>query len=196
MVEKQVTLVASAMVDFEKLMSSYTKMSPSARKKLIERISFKEKEDDRLYTEMVRALKSTFITPIDREDLHKLVATLDMIMDSLEMIAFKTALFKIEKVDKNLKEQAGILLQSFEIIKKLIFSIRNENQVEDYCIKMRKLEQKGDEVYVRALKNLFADSLSPMIVIKFKDLHSSLEKIIDKIHEASLIIESIAVKYS
>ncbi|MBI3619969.1 DUF47 family protein [Candidatus Roizmanbacteria bacterium] len=196
MVEKQVVLVGSAVNQFHSLINHYEKLSPSSRKKIVADISWKEKEDDRLYTEMVRALKSTFITPIDREDLLQLVSTFDLIIDTLETVARKIAIFRIEKMSPPVKEQAEIIRTGFETIEKLIFSLRNEDEVEKYCLEMRRLEQKGDQTYIDALERLFSDSLSPIAIIKFKDLYSSLEKIVDKIHEASLIIENVAVKYS
>lgn len=95
-----------------------------------------------------------------------------------------------------MKEQTETLHEEFKIIEKLIFSLRNETQVEEYCLKMRKLEKQGDEIYIEALEKLFSDSLQPSVIIKLKDIYSSMEKIIDKIYEASHIIENISVKYS
>lgn len=196
MVERQVVLVDWAIKDFHKLINSYEKLSLTQRKQLISSISAKEQKDDDLYTDMVKALKITFITPIDREDLHQLVSTFEMILDTLEMIVFKIGIFKLKKIDKRLKDQADIIKKSFHKISQLIFALRNESEVEKLCKEIRQLEKNADKSYIKSLEELFSDSQTPLMIIKMKDLYSSVEKISDKIHEASLIIENIAVKYS
>ncbi len=196
MVEKQVLLVETAVKDVNTLITSFEKLSSAKRKKLMAEITHKEQQDDQLYTEMVRALKSTFITPIDREDLHQLVSMFEMMMDTLEEVAFKVSIYDLKKIDYKLKEQTDLISQSFKKIKELIFSIRDESHVEKLCISIRKLEHQADEIYARALKSLFLDSQPPVTIIKMNDLYSSLEEVNDDIHEASMIIENIAVKYS
>lgn len=196
MIEEQVSLVGYAVSDFHKLITHFDKLSPSARKKLIIDISNKEKKDDILYTRMIRALKSTFITPMDREDIHRLVVTFDNIVDTLELLSLKINAFDIRKIDIDLKNQTVILNKAFQLIEKLIFSIRSETQVEKYCLEVRKLEQEGDRIFIKSLSYLFSDSTQPLTVIKLKDLYASLENMIDLVNEAALIIENIAVKYS
>ena len=145
---------------------------------------------------MVGALKSTFITPMDREDLHHIVAVFDNVIDTLELITLKLNAYNIKRVDKYIREQTVILAQSFSLIEKIILSIRKESVVEKYCLEIRSLEQKGDIVYVDALKNLFSDSLKPTQIIKFQDIYNSIEEMTDRINEVSVIIENIVVKYS
>lgn len=195
MVEKQVKLVNEAIIDFNKLVSHYEKLSKKEKKKLISDVSKKEKQDDILYTEMVQALKSTFITPIDREDLHRLTFNLDIIIDSLETLTLKLEVFKIKKIINPIKLQSKLLFESFKIIETLIFSIQNESQAGKYCLQLRKLEQEGDRLYIKTLEELFKNK-NIIEIIKLKDIASSLERLIDKTHEASLIIENIVVKYS
>jgi len=195
MVEKQVKLISAAIFDFNKLINRYDKLSTKEKKKLINDISKKEKQDDILYTEMVRALKSTFITPIDREDLHRLTFSLDIIIDSLETLTLKLEAFKVKKINKSIKQQTELLSEAFKLIEALIFSIQNESQAGKYCLQIRKLEQKGDSLYIKVLEDLFKNN-NMLDIIKLKDITSSLERLIDKTHEASLIIENIVVKYS
>lgn len=195
MVEKQVKLVSRAITDFDQLINNYEKLSIKNKQKLTDDISQKEKQDDLLYTEMVKALKSTFITPIDREDLHRLTFNFDIIIDSLETLTLKLEVFKIKKIINPIKFQSKLLYKSFKVIETLIFSIQNESQAGKYCLQLRKLEQEGDRIYIQALEKLFNND-DNIEIIKLKDITSSLERLIDKTHEASLIIENIVVKYS
>jgi len=196
MVEEQVNLVGDAVSDFHTLICKYHTLTPKRRRRLITSIRKREQQDDILYTHIVRELKSTFITPMDREDIQQLVGTFDSLIDTLELISLKFTAFKIRKVNGHFKKQTDILSKSYALIQKSIFSLRDESQVEKFCIQLRKLEQEADDVFIDALKELFADSVKPLDVIKLQDLHTSMEKIIDELNGVSLIIENLAVKYS
>lgn len=196
MLEEQVRLVGDSVRDFSHLTNSYQKLTLQARKKLIHDISSKEKKDDVLYTSMVRALKSTFITPIDREDIHQLVATFDTIIDTVELLSLKIQVYGFKKMDPFVLQQVTVLSDSFALIEKLITSLRREKDVEKYCLQIRSFEQDGDKIYMKGLKEIFSDSLAPQMVMKLQDMYTSMEELIDKVHQASLIIENIAVKYS
>lgn len=145
---------------------------------------------------MVRALKSTFITPIDREDIHQLVATFDTIIDTVELLSLKIQVYGFKKMDPFVLQQVTVLSDSFSLIEKLITSLRREKDVEKYCLQIRSFEQDGDKIYMKGLKEIFSDSLAPQMVMKLQDMYTSMEELIDKVHQASLIIENIAVKYS
>lgn len=196
MLEEQVKLVGTSIDDFYALIDRYDKSSKLQKNRLISQISKKEMQDDVLYTKMVQALKSTFITPMDREDIHKLVGTFDTIIDTLELLTLKLSAFRIKKINKHFKEQAFLLQKSFRLAEKMIFEIRNEKQAEKYCRQVRTLESEADAVYIKAVGNLFADSVKPAEIIKYQDLYTSMEKMIDVVNEAVLLIENIVVKYS
>ncbi len=196
MVEEQVMLVGEAVSDFDLLITQYNKLTQQKKNKLIAKICKVEKHDDVLYTKMVQALKSTFITPMDREDIHQLVVTFDNIIDTLELLTLKLNAFDIKKGDKYLSEQVAILKKAYQLVKKIIFSIKDETQVEKYCLEIRILEQRGDTIFINALGRLFSDSVDPVTIIKYKDLYTSIERMIDQLSNVSLIIENLAVKYS
>lgn len=196
MIEEQVTLVGLAVSDFQKLISQYSKLSVLKRKKLIKDISEKEKRDDILYTRMVRELKSTFITPMDREDIHQLVVTFDNIIDTLELLTAKLSVYNIKKIDKYLILQTGIFHKSYLLLEKIILSIRSESEVEKYCLEVRRKENEGDDIYLLALGNLYKNKADAVNIYKLQDLYNTLEKMIDSLSETALIIENIAIKYS
>jgi uncharacterized protein len=196
MIEEQVSLVGDAVKSFHTLIHSYEKLNPKARKKLVTAITDNEKKDDVLYTRMVRALKSTFITPMDREDLHQLAANFDTVIDTIELLTLKFNAYNIKKIDKNLKLQVDLFYKAYFLVEKLIISIRKESEVEKHCLAVRKLEQEGDCTYIQAVTKLFSDSQTPVSIIKQQDLYASMEKLIDRIHETAMIIENIAIKYS
>lgn len=196
MVEEQVALVGEAVADFHTLIVKFEHKNRSGKQRLIRNISFKEKKDDVLYTRMVRALKSTFITPMDREDLLQIVSTFDAIIDTLELLMMKFDAYSIRNIDIYFKRQTEVFYKEFMLLEKMIVHIRNESEVEKHCSSIRALEQEGDTIYIKALKELFSDSVAPKDIMKLNDLYSSMEGMIDRINEASLTIENIVVKYS
>lgn len=196
MVEDQVSLVGEAVNDYCELISQFNKLSGKERQKLTDAIYKKEEQGDTLYIKIVQALKSTFITPMDREDLHQLVITFDTIIDTLELLTLKLCAFDIKKLDQNFIKQTKLLQKAYSIIQSLILSIRNEVQAEKYCLQVRKLEQEADKVFIEGLKSLFCDSKEAIEIIKLEDLYTSTEEMIDRLNEASLIIENLVVKYS
>ena len=111
MIEEQVVVVCEAVGRFENYILNYHKLSDAQRNKFLLFIRKKEQEDDVLYTRMVGALKSTFITPMDREDLHHIVAVFDNVIDTLELITLKLNAYNIKRVD-NWKELYQILKRS------------------------------------------------------------------------------------
>lgn len=196
MIENQVALVGGAVCEFDKLITQFSKLSPIKKRKLISGISHKERQDDVLYTGIVRALKSTFITPMDREDIHSLVVTFDNIIDTLELLTLELSAYNIKKIDKSFISQTKIFYKAFATVEKIILSIRNESRVEKYCLEIRKLEKEADTVYIKAVKDLFSDSVNPVTIIKLRDLYDSMEEMIDSVNDAALIIENLSVKYS
>lgn len=196
MIEEQVALVGEGVAFFHKLITQFDKITPQKRKTLAAQVSHKEQEDDILYAGMVRALKSTFITPMDREDIHQLVVTFDTIIDTVELLALKIEAFKIKKMDKHFAKQTEIFNESYELTQKLILSIRSESQAEKICSDMRKLEQKADNVYIESVESLFSDSKDAVEIIKWKDLHATIEHMVDELTQACQVIENLVVKYS
>jgi uncharacterized protein len=196
MIEEQVALVGLAVDDFEDLVNRYDTLNPKQRAKYAPLISKKEKQDDILYTRMVGELKSTFITPMDREDIHQLVATFDTIIDTIELLTLKLSAYDIRKMDMYMKEQVKLLSLAYKHIQNTILSLRKESEVERICIAVRKIEQEADTVYMRALKNLFTNDTKVIDIIKLQDIYGSLERMIDQLNEAAVIIENLSVKYS
>ncbi|MBI4066891.1 DUF47 family protein [Candidatus Gottesmanbacteria bacterium] len=196
MIEEQVALVSDGVNDFNKLIVKFDSLSKAEKQKLILDIGVKEKKDDILYTQMVRALKSTFITPMDREDLHQLVSTFDTIIDTLELLMMKLGAYNIKKIDTYFRNQTEIFYKEFRLLGKMVTDIQKESQVEKHCREIRALEQEADRVYIKGLGDLHADSVAAKDIIKYSDLYASMEEMIDEINEASLIIENIVVKYS
>ncbi|MBI4669897.1 MAG: DUF47 domain-containing protein [Elusimicrobia bacterium] len=158
-----------------------------------------EHDCDSLTHDIFDKLNRTFVTPLDREDIYKLAAELDDIVDLINSVASRLNLYKVSKTAPELIEQANILEQAVATVLKAVQSLRdmkNTRRILDYCIEVDRLENEGDKIMEIALSNLFSNNHDPLEVIKWKEIHEVAETGIDKCEDVTNTIESIIVKYS
>jgi predicted phosphate transport protein (TIGR00153 family) len=153
-----------------------------------------EQEGDRITHDIVRRLNSTFVTPIDREDIYGLATQLDDIVDYIEEAADFMGLYKIEAPMDQALTLAEILVKSCEQLYEALQNLREFEGLEKYWIEIHRLENDGDRISRDAVAALFADRIDPMVVIRWKDIFAVLEKAIDSTETTAHILEGIVVK--
>lgn len=157
-----------------------------------------EQEGDILTHEVMRALNKTFLTPVDREDIHALISRIDDILDLVWAIADRAILFKLTsstpeaiELSKILMETAGYITKSVTALKKKKYSY-----VQEHCIEINRLENRGDRIFRGALAKLFDEVKDPILVIKLKEVYEHLEEALDKCEDVADILESIVLKHA
>jgi hypothetical protein len=164
----------------------------------IARLRDLEHECDITTHEIMDKLNRTFVTPIDREDLHELAKELDDVVDITQAVSERMLLFNVAKTTDDLIELAEILDEAVSTVSKAVTSIRELNRprrILDYCIEINRLENRGDRTYEKAMGKLFDKSQDPMEVLKLKDIYDATEGAIDKCEDIANIIEGIVVKH-
>jgi uncharacterized protein len=155
-----------------------------------------EQEGDRITHEIVKRLNSTFVTPIDREDIYGLATQMDDIVDYTEEAADFMGLYKIDAP----MEQAGaltkVLVAACEQLAEGLGSLRDFKDLDRYWIEIHRLENEGDRISRDAVASLFSNGIDPMVVIRWKDIFAVLENAIDATETAAQIIEGIVIKNS
>ncbi len=162
-------------------------------------IKDKESEGDDITHKIVESLHKTFVTPIDREDIHNLTSKLDDILDHMEAVSERIVLFKIDKSTSYAKSFADVLIESVEAIMsavKLLHDMRNSEKILEYCIEVNRLENVGDSYLRSALAELFDGDYNPMEVMKWKEIYEHLENAVDDCEDAANVIEGAVLKYS
>ncbi len=157
-----------------------------------------EHECDITTHEILDKLNRTFVTPLDREDIHMLAKQLDDVIDIIQSVSERMLLFRIKTTKDDLIELADILEEAVSIIPKAITSIRRidrPKRILDYCIEINRLENRGDRAAERAIGSLFQKEKDPMEVIKWKEIYDSVEFAIDRCEDIANTIEGIVVKY-
>jgi len=161
---------------------------------LAREIVLAEQEGDRLTHEIVNRVNSTFVTPIDGEDIYGLATQLDDIVDHIDETADFMGLYRIEAPMEQSVALAEVLVRSCEQLEAALENLRGFKDLEKYWIEIHRLENEGDRLYRDAVAALFANGPDPMVVIRWKDIFTVLERAIDATETAAHILEGIVIK--
>jgi uncharacterized protein len=153
-----------------------------------------EQEGDRITHDIISRLNTTFVTPIDREDIHGLATQMDDIVDYIEETADFMGLYKIEAPMDQAVELSEVLVKCCEQLYELLQNLRGFKDLQDYWIEIHRLENDGDRIYRDAVASLFADRVDPMVVIRWRDIFLRLERAIDSTETAASLLEGIVIK--
>jgi predicted phosphate transport protein (TIGR00153 family) len=161
---------------------------------LAREILLAEQEGDRVTHDIVQRVNTTFVTPIDGEDIYALATQVDDIVDYIEETADFMGLYKIEAPMEQAQAMADVLVKSCEQLATILAELRGFKGLEQYWIEIHRLENDGDRLYRDAVAALFANGIDPMVVIRWKDIFTVLERAIDATETAAHILEGIVIK--
>lgn len=153
-----------------------------------------EHEGDKITHQIMRKLNRTFITPIDREDIHSLTVALDDVMDLIEAAAARMCLYKIKQPTEEARKLAQLILKSAEEIVKAVSNLERMDDVMEHCIEINRLENVADDVCREAIAGLFDSGHDPIEVIKWKEIYETMETATDRCEDVANIVESVALK--
>lgn len=157
-----------------------------------------EQDGDILTHEIMKKLNKTFITPIDREDLHALACSLDDVLDLIWGAVDRISVFRITESTKEAISMSKDLLTTAEVMHKAIKKLKekNYNHVQEYCIEINRLENRIDRDFRDALGKLFDEVKDPILIIKWKEIYEHLEDASDRCEDVANVLESIVLKYA
>jgi predicted phosphate transport protein (TIGR00153 family) len=155
-----------------------------------------EHEGDRITHDIVQRLNSTFVTPIDREDIYGLATQMDDIVDYTEEAADLLGLYQIEAPMTQAQALTKVLVGACEQLSGGLEHLRELKGLDGYWIEIHRLENEGDRISRDAVASLFSDGIDPMVVIRWKDMFAVLENAIDSTETAAQILEGIVIKNS
>ncbi len=158
------------------------------------RIKDLEHQGDELTHRVIEELNKTFITPIDREDIHDLCTCLDDVLDLIDSTAVRIVLFKIKEPITELPEMARVLFSQAKEIVAAVSNLQDNDQVVERCIEINRLENDADRIFQTAIGHLFEEVKDPIDVIKRKEIIDTLEHATDKAEDVANVLETITVK--
>jgi len=144
-------------------------------------------------------LSRNFITPFDREDIHALIISIDEVADNLHGAASRMKLYQVDKITKSIRKLTEINLEACQNIDVAVRELRDLKKIKNITnaiVKINKLENKSDNVYDKAVLDLFENETDAINIIKYKEVLSVLETATDKCRGVANVLESISVKHS
>ncbi len=192
------TAVATLTLNASRLLREMLEADPDRRVHLIDQIKRAEHEADELTLEVVTRLHRSFITPLDREDIHLLANHLDDIMDIIDGTARRAAIFRIGKSPRGAILMAGVIERALEQLLTAVkeLELGRRDRLSPSCQAVKKLEEEGDSIYHEWLAKLFDNSEDALTVMKWKEIYDNLERTLDQTEDAANILQSISIKNS
>jgi len=152
---------------------------------------------DRVTHETIASLHRVFITPIDRNDIHRLISKMDDVMDFVEAAARSIELYHLNTRTTELAAMAATLLTSAECVCEAVSGLRNLKQAHailDRCVEINRLENESDAQLAQALARLFGETRDPVLVIKWKEVYELVEMATDSCEDVANVIEGVVME--
>jgi predicted phosphate transport protein (TIGR00153 family) len=160
---------------------------PQRTTELVRQIKDVEHQADALTLTINQRIDKSFITPIDREDIHLLASRLDDVIDRLDGTARRVVMLHIDEVREPARQMAGVIRQASGFIAEAVMSIKKPSDVAMFASKIKALEEEGDTA-------LFAGKPDPIEVIRWKEVYETLEMAIDQCMGVANAVQSISLK--
>jgi len=160
----------------------------------VEQLKTIEHRGDEMTHDILTRLNQTFITPFDREDIHKLASSLDDVLDFVHAAGERLVMYKITEFVPSAPQLADVIVRQSDQLCRAVEHLEKKNNVLQYCVEINRLENEADRIASMALGQLFETETNPIALIKKKELYEVLETATDKAEDAANVIESVVVK--
>jgi len=172
---------------------------PERSVELAQKIKDIENEGDRITHETIARLHKTWITPIDRADIHSLITALDDVLDLIEAVSERVALYEVKTVPEFVVKLADSLQKATIAVDqaiKLLPKVKQPKEMLDLCIEINRLENEADDAYRHGLASLFKGGYDAIEVMKMRDIIDNLEAATDRCEDVANILEGIVLEYA
>ncbi|HZR71053.1 MAG TPA: DUF47 family protein [Burkholderiales bacterium] len=180
-----------AMLD---LLEDCTNVAEKAR-----RIKAIEHEGDQITHQCIEELHRTFITPIDRDSIHRLITRMDDVLDLIDAVADRMNVYGMQSPTDEARELARVLLFSVEQVGKAVRGLRNmknADQILRECVEINRLENEADTLLRVAVGKLFRTETDPLSVMKWKELYEGIEEATDRCEDVANLVEGIVLEHA
>lgn len=169
---------------------------PERLQELVQKIKDVEHQADVLTHDIIVRIDKSFVTPIDREDIHLLASRLDDVIDLVDGVARRAQMFRIRQYRPQAAELADVLRRGAFSLTEAVQNLQKPKVILQRAGELKKLEEEGDAIYHAAIGALFDDGADALEVIKWKELFDKLEDAVDLCDDVWNVVESIAIKNS
>jgi predicted phosphate transport protein (TIGR00153 family) len=159
------------------------------------RIKQVEHECDALTHNIIQRLNSTFVTPIDREDIHQLARSLDDVMDAIDAAAGVLRRYRMASLRYGARELASLTWQATMQMKVAVEALERKTGVHERAVEVNRLENAADDVHDEALRRLFEEERDAITLIKWKEVLDLIEEATDRCEDVANVLEGVVVKH-
>jgi len=154
-----------------------------------------EHKCDFLTHDVIQRLNRTFVTPLDREDIHALARSLDDVMDAIDAAAALVRLYHLDAVRAGARELARIITASTDQVRLAVGALEQNKGLTTHAVEINRLENEADRVHQQAVGKLFDDERDPILVMKWKEALDFLEDATDRCEDVANVLEGVMVKH-
>jgi predicted phosphate transport protein (TIGR00153 family) len=154
-----------------------------------------EHECDNVAHAIIQRLNRTFVTPIDREDIHALAKSLDDVIDAIDAAATVIRRYRVAPVRFGARELATVIAQSSHQVRMAVDALERKKGVHERAVEVNRLENEADRIHDEALRRLFEEERDPIAVIKWKEVLDYLEEATDRCEDVANVLEGVVVKH-
>jgi predicted phosphate transport protein (TIGR00153 family) len=155
-----------------------------------------EHKCDFLTHEIIQRLNRTFVTPLDREDIHTLARSLDDVMDAIDASATILRLYHIDTVRPGARELSHIIFDCAEELVHAIKALEGRKGVAERAVEINRLENEADRAHQAAVQTLFQEERDAIVIIKWKEIFDFLEQATDRCEDVANVLEGVVVKHA
>jgi predicted phosphate transport protein (TIGR00153 family) len=155
-----------------------------------------EHKCDFLTHEIIQRLNRTFVTPLDREDIHELARSLDDVMDAIDASASIVRLYHIESVRPGARELTRLVRDSAVQVVCAIKALEKRKGVAECAVEINRLENEADRAHQAAVSALFKDEKDAIVIMKWKEILDFLEEATDRCEDVANVLEGVVVKHA
>jgi uncharacterized protein len=156
-----------------------------------------EHQGDEITHRIMAELHSTFITPLDREDIAALAHAIDDIVDFIQAAADAMLVYRVKAPTQRARELASIIVQGANELVKAVPDLRRPSDMKEihiHCVELNRLENAADRVYRLALGELFTDNIEVSEIIKWREIYGHMESATDRAEDVANVLEGVALK--
>lgn len=158
-----------------------------------------EHKGDQISHNIYSQINSTFVTPLDREDIIMLTQSLDDVIDLIHTSASTITIYNVKKITPAVHEFSEIITTSTKLVAAILPKLRhrrNFSEVHKAIIEINRLENKADDLLKKSLTELFKNPKDPLEVIRWRDIYGYLEHITDKTEDIANVLQNLITKYA
>lgn len=166
---------------------------------LAAKIKAAETAGDDITRDTVKRLRETWLTPLDRDDIHQLITRMDDVLDYVEAAAERVVLFGVRVAPSEARELASTIVEACTRLLRaveLLRTLAKAPEILALCAEVTQLEKAADATYRRALAEIYKPGNEPLMVMKWRDIFESLESAVDACEDVANVVEGVVLEYA